>query len=176
MKRLMSLILLATIGASLCSCSYFGKKEAGTTTTTVYVSYDYGRIQKGKITTLFNGCFIDFEYTKPDKTLIPGDLVIFKHTGYMLSTMSYPGNTQLSDGVIKEVTYKYSEVRELSADKIKRNEEGRVVSVLDADGVKHVIINENYDFISLSEYDGNTLFASYDEQGIAALFSFNPRG
>lgn len=173
MKRLIAVILLSTLGASLSSCSGIGNSKA--TTTTVEVEYDYGRIQVGKITTLFNGCFIYFEYSKPDRTLIPGDTVTFKHTGQMFSTMSFPGNTRLNGGEVKEVSYSYATVSEVEADKIMRDGEGRVTSVLDGEELTHVIINDKFDFIPLNEYTGDKLFASYSPRGISALFAFNPR-
>ena len=177
MKKILSVILLAVMGSSLFSCARF--TDSDIQTTTVYVSFDYGRINSGKITTLYNGCFIDFEYEKSDKTLIPGDSITFKHTGHMLSTMSYPGNTQLSGGVIKDVVYLYAMVSEVSQEKIIRNEEGSITLVDGAKDVKYVIVNDNFDFVPLSEYTGGVLFASYDKlsgnAGALALFAFNPR-
>ena len=178
MKKILSIILLAVMGATLFSCTHIS--EGDLETTTIYISYDYGMVNKGKITTLYNGCFIDFEYEKPDKVLIPGDSITFKHTGYMLSTMSYPGHTQLSSGKIKDVIYSYATVREVPAESIVRNDDGVITSVAGAEGIKYVILNNDYDFVPLSEYGGERLFASYSEldkiEGMMALFAFNPRG
>ncbi len=177
MKKILSVIILAAIGASLFSCARF--TDSDIRTTTVYVDFDYGRINKGKITTLYNGCFLDFEYEKATTTLIPGDSITFKHTGYMLSTMSYPGNTQLSGGTIKDVAYLYATVSEIADEKITRDDQGIIISVDGAEGVKYVIVNENFDFVPLSEYTADRLFASYNKLGsnsnALALFAFNPR-
>jgi hypothetical protein len=177
MKKLLSVILLAVVGASLFSCAPISNGDIEATT--VFISYDYGMVNKGKITTLYNGCFIDFEYKKPDKVLIPGDSITFKHTGYMLSTMSYPGHTQLSSGKIKDVIYTYATVREIPTEAIIRNENGVITSVDSIEGIKYVIINGNYDFVRLTEYSGEQLFASYlktnNSEDAMALFAFNPR-
>ena len=178
MKRLISLLLLTAIGATLTACSR--TENADVQTTSAFVSYDYGRINTGKITTLFNGCFIDFEYKSPERRLIPGDVVNFKHTGYMLSTMSYPGNTQLSGGKLLDVSYSYAAIREVDDTAIHRDDSGLITLVDNADGVKHVIINQDFDFVPLCEYAGQKLYASYScsnnsDSDIAALFAFNPR-
>lgn len=179
MKKILSVILLAALGASLCACSH--NNNSGVQSTTVFVSYDYGRLSKGRITTLYNSCLLDFQFDAPEQILIPGDRVTFKHTGYMLSTMSYPGKTQLSGGDLIGVEYSYAKVGRIEPNKIIRNEQGIITSVDSADGVKHVIINEYFDFVTLSEYSGDVLYASYSDTNsdgkddVAALFAFNPR-
>lgn len=147
-----------------------------------YSYYNFGKEDSKKIPAL------EYDY------LIPGDRFYFEHigSGEIICLESYPASCSLLDGSLISAQYFYTNIVEIDADSIVRNESGGIKTIYNYDAYdRYVIISEDLRFVSLEEYTGETLFGSEDLSralpcgngttciprplALGALFSFNPR-
>ena len=154
------------------------------------VQYDYGTIEENKITLLIDGClpFFDFDDYNIEQ-LYPGDTLYIEYTGEPLIEESYPG--RMTGIEVSHVELYSRTLREVSEEQIVRNESNGISKVYNYSyTTEYVIINEELDYVPLSEYTGTTLYVSEDcasngnykepKSGdpkpipIAAFFAFNP--
>jgi len=160
-------------------------------TITLEVEYDYGSIKDGKITVLFNSSYINFDLNGFDipNDLIPGDRINIEYIGSMKTLLSYPGQITL-DGNVKSVEVVYAPIVEVKEYHISRYE-GKIEYIYASYYDKYVILDEDLNYVPLSEYTGDVLYASeyYKEiptcpsgsscppkyYSIKGLFAYNPR-
>jgi len=97
MKKIINIILLIFI-TFLSSCKGEVSKIE------MIANYDYGNVNSGKTTMLFNGCekFFDEKDYGID-VILAGDIIKVTHTGSMQVALSYPGKVNINDGKIKNI-------------------------------------------------------------------------
>ncbi len=169
------------------------------------VSFDYGfHVQDAngnkKIATLFNGGKFSFSYDSPTKKLIVGDRAILKYTGEIIIQESYPSIINITGGSLISIDYFYTTTFKVEDSNILRNEYGYVTKINDQNASEiYIILNEDFDFVKMSEYKGEEIFASKnylakldtdcmnsententeykitDEYKVGAYFAYNPR-
>ena len=198
MKRKLTWILLLPLLLTISSC-------IDNEPQTFNINYDYGNISKrideetGKevpiVTYLYDdGLFstsINIDLDSKYKFLVPGDTLKIRYTGELSKQETYPSTINIS-GEITTIYYEYTRIINISSAYINRDENNKIVSIVDYYYPDpYIVINENLDFIPLSEYDGENIFGSYDSSlnyncprnalcevqrfPLGALFAFNPR-
>ena len=153
------------------------------------LTYDYGRIVENTVTELFNyGFFFNVEFEESKIPLVAGDKLVFKHNGEFVSLETYPSEIRF-EGEVINTYYLYTEIRAISEEDIVRNESGGIEHIKNcAYTSEYVIINENMEFVKLSEYKGDSLYFSIDPStyisddttdpqplSAAAFYAYNPR-
>ena len=153
------------------------------------VTYDYGTIVENTVTELFNyGFFFNVEFEESKIPLVAGDKLIFKHNGEFVSLETYPSKIRF-EGEVINTYYMYTKIRAVSEEDIVRNEGGGIEYIKNcAYTTEYVIINEEMEFIKLSEYTGESLYFSIDPSmyisdtsneprpiSAAAFYAYNPR-
>ena len=188
MKKILVSIFILVFGLGLIGCNR--TKPDSCRVGYFDVQYDYGTIEENKITILIDNClpFFDIEDYNIEQ-LYPGDLLYIEYTGNPIIEESYPGNmTGIEVDLVKLLN---RTIREVSEEEIVRNESNGISKVYNYSyTTEYVIINEELDYVPLSEYTGNTLYVSEDNSfkynskesesvepkpiPIAAFFAFNP--
>lgn len=153
------------------------------------VTYDYGRIVENTVTELFNyGFFFNVEFEESKIPLVAGDKLVCKHNGEFVSLETYPSQICF-EGEVINTFYMYTKIRGVSDEDIVRNESGGIERIKNcAYTTEYVIINENMEFVKLSEYKGDFLYFSIDPStyisddsndpqplSASAFYAYNPR-
>lgn len=186
MKKILVGMFLLLFGFCLVGCTGPDTTKGGR----FNVYYDYGTIEENKITILIDSClsFFDFEDYNI-KQLYPGDILYIDYTGKPIIEESYPG--RMTGIEVSHVELYNRTIREVSEWEIVRNELNGISNVYNYSYTdEYVIINEELDYVPLSEYTGGTLYVSLDSSPnnkssnkersepqpipITAFFAFNP--
>lgn len=188
MKKMCFVLFLLTFGLSLVSCTKPDESDGGY----FNVQCDYGTIEENKATILIDGClpFFDFK-TYGIEQLYPGDLLYIEYTGSPVVALSFPG--QMCGIEVNSVELRKREIREITEEEIERNELNEISKITNYSySSEYVIINEELEYVPLSEYTGSTLYASIEQSTscesskenskpgepksipIAAFFAFDP--
>lgn len=153
------------------------------------MTYDYGTIIENTVTELFNGGFFsNVEFEESEIPLVAGDKFVFKHNGEFVSLETYPAQIRF-EGEIVNTFYMYTKIRAVSEEDIVRNENGGIERINNcAYTTEYVIINEEMEFVKLSEYKGEPLYFAIDPSmyisddsnepqplSAAAFYAYNPR-
>ena len=189
MKKILFSMFLLVFGLCLVGCIWRTGPDI-TNGGGFNVYYDYGTIEENKITILIDNClpFFDFDDYNIEQ-LYPGDTLYIDYTGKPVIEESYPG--RMTGIEVNHVELYRRTIREISEEKIVRNELNGISNVYNYSyTTEYVILNEELDYVPLSEYTGTTLYASEDcasngnskesKSGdpkpipIAAFFAFNP--
>ena len=187
MKKIFVLLSFILCVFYLFSCNIEITKE---NTTNLKIVYFYGFFDEFvendyKARILYDYNEIDCEISLPNKTLIPSDVLHLKHKGELIAQTSFPGRILLEQKNYIEATYSYTIVVEIDSSKIIGDVSLNSDKIIEGYNLKDqfVIINSDLDFISLSNFKGDKLYASLvlDDNNqpimteIAALFAYNPR-
>ena len=188
MKKICFVLFLLTFGLSLVSCTKPDESNNGY----FNVQCDYGTIEENKATILIDGClpFFDFKAYGIEK-LYPGDLLYIEYTGSPIVALSFPG--QMCGIEVNSVELRKREIREITEEEIERNELNEISKITNYSySSEYVIINDELEYVPLSEYTGSTLYASIGQSTssessnensksgepkpipIAAFFAFDP--
>lgn len=188
MKKICFVLFLLTFGLSLVSCTKPVESNSGY----FNVQCDYGTIEENKATILIDGClpFFDFKAYGIEQ-LYPGDLLYIEYTGLPIVALSFPG--QMCGIEVNSVELEKREIREITEDEIERNELNEISKITNYSySSEYVIINDELEYVPLSEYTGSTLYASIGQSTsyesskenskpgepkpipIAAFFAFDP--
>lgn len=156
MKKILASMCMFILGLCLIGCSNPDDSKVGY----FYVQYDYGRIVENKITILIDGClpFFDFEEYNIEQ-VYPGDILRIEYAGQPYASESYPG--EMHGIEISSVELCDRDIRKISEEEIVRNEANGINYVYNYNSTTdYVILDEELNYISLSEYTGSTLYAS----------------
>lgn len=189
MKKILVSMFLLVFGLCLVGCTWRTGPDI-TNGGGFNVNYDYGNIEENKITILIDNClpFFDFDDYNIEQ-LYPGDTLYIDYTGKPVIEESYPG--RMTGIEVNHVELYRRTIREISEEEIVRNESNGISNVYNYSyTTEYVILNEELDYVPLSEYTGTTLYVSEDcasngnskesKSGdpkpipIAAFFAFNP--
>mgnify|MGYP003292172109 CR=1 FL=1 len=189
MKKILVSLFLLVFGLCLVGCTWRTGPDI-TNGGGFNVYYDYGTIEENKITILIDSClpFFDFDDYNIEQ-LYPGDTLYIDYTGKPVIEESYPG--RMTGIEVNHVELYRRTIREISEEQIVRNESNGISNVYNYSyTTEYVILNEELDYLPLSEYTGSTLYVSLGSSvknnskdskpgepkpiPIAAFFAFNP--
>lgn len=122
------------------------------------VSFDYGTIDDGNITVLYNGCLPFFKLEDYGITNVyPGDQLYIEYVGDMYIEESYPGH--VTGVTVKNIELVERIVDEVPKEVIERDNNGCIKKITNNENnLEYIILDEELNFIPLTEYKGNEVY------------------
>ena len=112
--------------------------------------------------------YVHIDYERP-LDITAGDMLIVEHTGVFVTQETYPGTTYLHNGEVISYRFEYSEVYKLTGNEI--NSESIRNQYDFRWGDEYVILDSKGNFVSIDEYEGDTLYLVLDKERAEQLNS-----
>lgn len=119
-------------------------------------------------TLLCDDSYVHIDYERP-LDITAGDMLIVEHTGVFVTQETYPGTTYLHNGEVISYRFEYSEVYKLTGNEI--NSESIRNQYDFRWGDEYVILDSKGNFVSIDEYEGDTLYLVLDKERAEQLNS-----